>query len=293
MESVTQKAFAKINLGLDVLRRRENGYHDLRMIMQTVRIYDELTIRKTENAGEIVLTTNIPGLPVDDGNLIVKAARLMMEKQLILGGLKITLNKQIPMAAGMAGGSTDAAAVFRMLNELYDCGLTKEELCAMGVKIGADVPYCIMGGTYLAEGIGEILTRLPKAPDTNLVVIKPDFDVSTKYVYENLHANELKTHPDIDGQIRAIQNGDIRKLSDLMGNVLQNVTVMKYPEIDEIKRELINYGAFGSMMSGSGPSVFGLFEEKKTAQNAAEKLREIYPDAAVYVTDFVSEDEIG
>ncbi len=291
MDGIVLKAYAKINLGLDVLRRRENGYHDLRMIMQTVRIYDEINIQRTANPGEIVLTSNVPGLPCDERNLICKAARKMMEEYSLPDGLLIALNKQIPMAAGMAGGSTDAAAIFNGLNRLFELKEGKENLCKLGVQIGADVPYCIMGGTYLAEGIGEILTPLPKAPDTNLVVIKPDFDVSTKYVYENLHANELKNHPDIDGQIRALKEGDIRALADRMGNVLQNVTIEKYPEIQSIKEDLIKLGSFGSMMSGSGPSVFGMFEKKESAVSAAEGMKEKYPSAAVFVTDFVSDIE--
>lgn len=288
MEKNVRKAYAKINLGLDVLRRRENGYHDLRMIMQTVDLYDVITMEKT---GEEVirLTSNVPGLACNENNLICKAAKLMKETYSLPGGFVFHLEKNIPMAAGMAGGSTDAAAIFHGINELCDLNLSKEELCTLGVKIGADVPYCIMGGTYLAEGIGEILTPLPAFPETPMVVLKPDFDVSTKYVYENLHANELKEHPDIDGQIRALEEGDVHRLAELMGNVLQNVTVEKYPQITNIKERMLELGSFGSMMSGSGPSVFGLFETSKKAGEAAKILAEEYPDAFVFATKSISE----
>ena len=288
MEKITRKAYAKINLGLDVLRRRENGYHDLRMIMQTVDLYDVITMEKTKEEG-IRLTSNVPGLACDESNLICKVAKLMTETCSLSDGFIFHLEKNIPMAAGMAGGSTDAAAVFHGINELCDLKLSKEELCGLGVKIGADVPYCIMGGTYLAEGIGEILTPLPSFPETPMVVLKPAFDVSTRYVYENLHANELKEHPDIDGQIRALKEGDVHLLAELMGNVLQNVTIEKYPQIREIKERMLQLGSFGSMMSGSGPSVFGLFDTAEKAGEAAKILAGEYPDAFVCATRSISE----
>ena len=197
MASITQKGYAKINLGLDVLRRREDGYHELRMIMQTVDIYDELLIEKTDENGMVTLTANCEGLPLDENNLIVKAARIMMDTYHLSGGLRIHLTKQIPMAAGMAGGSADAAATFLGINRLFGLNLTKEELEKHGVRVGADVPYCILGGTCLAEGIGEILTPIRQLPDVPVVIVKPDFDVSTGYVYGNLHADTLKNHPDI------------------------------------------------------------------------------------------------
>ena len=273
MESITQKGYAKINLGLDVLRRREDGYHELRMIMQTVDIYDELLIEKTDENGMVTLTANCEGLPLDENNLIVKAARIMMDTYHLSGGLRIHLTKQIPMAAGMAGGSADAAATFLGINRLFGLNLTKEELEKHGVRVGADVPYCILGGTCLAEGIGEILTPIRQLPDVPVVIVKPDFDVSTGYVYGNLHADTLKNHP------------------DLMGNVLQNVTIAGYPQIDTIKEHMIRMGAYGSMMSGSGPSVFGLYETDQVAKEAASKLRMLYPKAFVTATRFIQVNE--
>lgn len=196
-ESIQLNAYAKINLGLDVVRRLENGYHEVRMIMQTVDLHDSLTFRKTESG--IRLKIEGSKLPADDSNLVCKAARLMFETYGLEGGVDITLTKRIPIAAGMAGGSTDAAAAFRGINELFAAGATQEDLKRLGVKIGADVPYCIMGGTALSEGIGEILTPLPAPPQCHVLIAKPDIDVSTAFVYQNLHADTLKSHPDIDG----------------------------------------------------------------------------------------------
>ena len=204
MDSITRKAYAKINLGLDVLRRREDGYHEVKMIMQTVDIWDVLTFSRSEKPG-ITLSVNKEELPASKDNLIYRAAELVMQKYNIQDGVIISLEKNIPIAAGMAGGSTDAAAVFHGLKELFSLEMSVEEMQKLGVKIGADVPYCIVGGTALSEGIGEILSPLPAPPDCVLVVAKPDINVSTKFVYENLHANELKVHPDIDGMIDAIR----------------------------------------------------------------------------------------
>ena len=202
MNEYQMKAYAKINLGLDVVRRLENGYHEVKMVMQTVGIYDVLHFERIPEG--IVVTTDSGELPTDENNLIYKAARLMKENYGIREGVRIHLEKHIPIAAGMAGGSTDAAATMKGINRLFDLGCTLEELMELGVKIGADVPYCVMGGTALAEGIGEKLTALPAAPECFLVVAKPDINVSTKYVYEQLDAAGVKEHPDIDGMVKAI-----------------------------------------------------------------------------------------
>ena len=291
MDAVTQKGYAKINLGLDVLRKREDGYHELRMIMQTVDISDLITISKTEEEGRIELTANRSDLPLDEHNLIYKAARIMMDAYHLPGGMQIHLDKTIPMAAGMAGGSADAAATFLGINRLYELHLSKEELAGHGVKVGADVPYCITGGTCLAEGIGEKLTSLKQIDDIPVVIVKPAFDVSTGYVYGNLHADQLTNHPDIDAQISAIEASDYKKMASLMGNVLQNVTIVRYPEIETIKEQLRTIGSFGSMMSGSGPSVFGLFEEESKAEEAAHKMQILWPDAFVCATKLISKCE--
>lgn len=287
MDSVIIKAMAKVNLGLDVLRRRENGYHDVKMVMQTVNLYDTLTLSKIEEG--IVITTNTGELPLNEDNLIYKAAKLLFEYVGHNTGTSIHLDKQIPIAAGMAGGSTDAAATLLGLNLLYEFGLDKKELAEIGVKIGADVPYCIYGGTYLSEGIGEVLTKLPDAPDCYVVIAKPGIGVSTKYVYENLHIENVSKHPDIDGMIEAIEAGDIDGVAAKMENVLETVTVKRYPEIEIMKKCLLDNGAENALMSGSGPTVFGIFKEEKLAKHALFKLQETGLVKNGFVTTFTKE----
>ena len=281
---IERKAYAKINLGLDVVRRLPNGYHEVRMIMQTVGICDVLTFKKADTG--ITLLVDNEELPTDGNNLICKAAKMLLETAGIQGGVSITLEKHIPIAAGMAGGSTDAAAAFLGINELYEIGYTIEQLKELGVKIGADVPYCIQGGTALAEGIGEVLQALPTPPTCHLVIAKPDINVSTKFVYENLRANELEYHPDIDGMIHALKNGDLKGITDRLGNVLETVTVPAYPIIDEIKKTMMGAGAEGSLMSGSGPTVFGLFTDLEKANHAAEMIKSLELAKQVFVTAF-------
>lgn len=269
MEKLVKKAYGKINLGLDVLRRRPDGYHDVKMIMQMVDIYDTLTFEKRQD-DRIVLSANKEEIPCDDSNLIYKAAKLLFDYKGVSYGVNIHLEKRIPVAAGMAGGSTDAAAAFTGLNELFELGVSQKELLELGVKVGADVPYCILGGCALSEGIGEVLTPLPNPPYCELVIAKPDINVSTKYVYENLNLSELKRHPDIDGMRTAIEEGDLKGITDRLENVLESVTVKKYGIIQEIKDEMISLGATNAIMSGSGPTVFGFFESKEQAENAKE-----------------------
>lgn len=269
--TIIKKAYAKVNLGLDVIRRREDGYHEVRMIMQTVDLYDILAFTRREEPG-IVVMTDREELPGDESNLVYKAARLLMETYSIGEGIKIELQKRIPMAAGMAGGSTDAAAVFHGMNEMFELGMSEDEMCTLGVKIGADVPYCIKGGTALAEGIGEILKRLPDTPGCMVLIAKPNIDVSTKFVYENLHAEKLDCHPDIDGMRAAIEAGDLCGVARRMGNVLETVTVKAYPVIGEIKEAMMKKGAWNALMSGSGPTVFGIFGEEEEARAAYDEI---------------------
>ena len=278
------KAYAKINLGLDVVRRLENGYHEVKMVMQTVGIYDVLDFERTD--GGIVITTDSGELPTDENNLIYKAAKLMMENYPISGGVKIHLEKHIPIAAGMAGGSTDAAATLKGMNRLFDLGCTLKDLMELGVKIGADVPYCVMGGTALAEGIGEKLTPLAPAPDCYVLVAKPDINVSTKYVYEHLDAQEIVKHPDIDGMVEAIAEESLQGILDRMENVLETVTVSAYPVIQTIKDRMKELGAINSLMSGSGPTVFGIFVEKDMARRAYDKLEEEQLAKQIFLTEF-------
>lgn len=277
------RALAKINLGLDVLRKREDGYHELRMIMQTINMYDQLDIEISQTPG-ITITTNLPFIPVNENNLVYKAARLLMDEFQIEQGITVDLKKFIPVAAGMAGGSSDAAAAMIGVNRLFGLGLSVKELMERGVKIGADVPYCLLRGTALAEGIGDKLRALPACPDCYVLIGKPAISVSTKFVYENLHANELEYHPEIDKMLDAIQWHNLNKIADNMGNVLETVTIPHYPIIQEIKDHMKEHGALNAMMSGSGPTVFGLFDDKTTAENACEALRASRLARTVFLT---------
>ncbi len=286
MDMITRKAYAKINLGLDVLRRRPDGYHEVKMIMQTVDIFDTLTFKAKSEEG-VTLNTDNSELSVGDDNLICRAAGLIMAKNGVNKGVEITLKKRIPIAAGMAGGSADAAATLLGLNELFGLGCSLEELQETGVKLGADIPYCLMGGTALSEGIGEILSKLPSPPQCSLAVAKPDINVSTKFVYENLRLENLSAHPDIDGMIEAIRGGNIQGVADRLGNVLETVTIKEYPIIDEIKKLMINSGAINALMSGSGPTVFGIFPDEWTAGAAARELEEKNFAKQVFVTKFI------
>lgn len=270
MDGYQIKAYAKINLGLDVVRRLPNGYHEVRMVMQNVGLWDELTLERAE--GGITITTDADGLSTGEDNLIYRAARLMLDKY-GCPGLRVHLQKNIPIAAGMAGGSTDAAAVMKGINHLYRLGLSPAQLMEDGVAIGADVPYCILGGTALAEGIGEKLTPLPPLPPCHILIAKPDISVSTKYVYEHLDAGGLEAHPDIDGMVQAIRDGSLRGVLERMANVLETVTVPAHPVIADIKARMRELGAADSLMSGSGPTVFGIFrqEDRKLAEAALEQ----------------------
>ncbi len=289
------KAYGKINLGLDVLRRREDGYHEVRMIMQTVGLYDRIDLIFREEPG-IKVETNLYYLPGNENNLVYQAARLLMEEFGVRQGIYIKLKKFTPVAAGMAGGSSDAAAVLFGVNKMFGLGLSQRQLMERGVKIGADVPYCVMRGTALSEGIGEVLTPLPPMPQCQVLIAKPGISVSTRSVYENLRANELRPdqHPDIDAMVGAIRQGDIYKVAGHLGNVLETVTIPAHPVIGQIKEIMMERGAVGSLMSGSGPTVFGLFTNPKSASGAYEYLR--YGKGAdiarqVYLTSFYNRRE--
>lgn len=277
------RAYAKINLGLDVLRRREDGYHEVRMIMQTIQMYDQLEMEKTEEPG-IHLTTNLSFIPTDESNLVYKAAKLLMDQFQVKEGVKIHLNKVIPVAAGMAGGSSDAAATLVGVNKLFQLGLTKKQLMELGVKIGADVPYCVMRGTALAEGIGEKLTPFAPAPNCYVLIGKPGISVSTPFVYKNLKLNEETVHPDIDGMIQALKDGDLYGITDRMGNVLESVTIAAFPEIEAIKDHMKEHGAVNAMMSGSGPTVFGIFDSKEKGEAAYQALKESGLTKQIFLT---------
>ena len=276
------RAMAKINLALDVLGRRPDGYHDVRMIMQTISMYDALDIQIKKEPG-IELSTNLPYVPADSRNLAYKAADLLMQEFYIKEGLQIHLEKFIPVSAGMAGGSSDAAAVLVGVNNLFRLGLSQEELMKRGSTLGADIPYCVMRGTALAEGIGEKLTPLPSVPECFVLVGKPPVSVSTKAAYESLRLEEIDHRPDIDGMIESLKAGDLRGITSRMQNVFQPGISEIYPVIGDIVKLMEENGAMKAIMSGSGPSVFGIYEKRKEASNAAEKLRSSGLARTVYV----------
>ncbi|MBO6128798.1 MAG: 4-(cytidine 5'-diphospho)-2-C-methyl-D-erythritol kinase [Pseudobutyrivibrio sp.] len=284
MDSINLKALAKINIGLDVTGIRDDGYHQVRMIMQTVNLFDKVSITKSDS-GKVTMSTNLKFLPVNDDNLCIKAAKLLLEEFHVDKGVHIDLEKHIPVAAGMAGGSTDAAAVLFGINKLFNLKLSRQDLMERGVKIGADVPYCIMRGTALAEGIGEILSPLPPMVKCPVLIAKPGISVSTKQVYEALDSCFDKVvHPDIDGIIEDIKEQDLQGICNKMGNVLEDVTIPLHPIIADIKANMMEHGAVGAMMSGSGPTVFGFFKDNKTAKAAKDALTETKMVKQLYLT---------
>lgn len=267
-----KKAYAKINLGLDVTGKRDDGYHIVRMIMQNVDLYDTLTFEDNET-GEICLTASSEKIPTDESNLICKVAHQLKKEFGVSKGANIHLVKRIPVAAGMAGGSTDGAAAYVALNELWNLGLDKKKLCELAVKLGADIPYCIIGGTALAEGIGEELTVISDMPACHIVIAKPAIDVSTGWVYKELDSRKIIEHPDIDGIRAAIEDGNIKAMCSLIGNVLEPVTAGKYTVIGDIEKILEDSGAVGAFMTGSGPTVFAVFDDEDKAKNGYEAVK--------------------
>lgn len=295
MKFIKVRAHGKINLALDVLRKREDGYHEVRMIMQSVGLYDNIEIvnlgQSATGKPEIEVETNLKYLPNNENNLAYKAALLLMEEFYISAHISIKIKKMIPVAAGMAGGSADAAAVLKGINRLFGLRLSNEELKKRGVTLGADIPYCIDGGTALSEGIGEILTPLPPMPECIILLVKPSINVSTKLVYGKLDAANNEYHPDIDGMIDAIKNGDLKGMTEKMRNVLATVTEAEYPVISQIKELMIQKGALGAMMSGSGPTVFGIFDNREAAKEACNFFKASELGRQVYLTDGGNGDE--
>ena len=284
MESMWINAPAKINIGLDVVGKREDGYHEVKMIMQSIRLFDRLTLTRKKDPG-VRLTTNLKFLPTDDNNLIVKSAKMLMKEFNLEGGLNINLEKRIPVAAGMAGGSTDAASTMIAINQMYELGLSNSQLMKRAVKIGADIPYCIMKGTALAEGIGEKLSTIPKLPNCTILIVKPKIHVSTREIYAGLTLDENTVHPDIDLMVEDMKKKDITSLCSHIGNILESVTIPMYPEIAEIKDFMMKNGAKGSLMSGSGPTVFGIYTDKDVAVKAKEAALKQFEKSFAFVTD--------
>lgn len=272
MERIHLKAYGKVNLGLDVIGKRPNGYHDVRMIMQTVQLFDRLTMEKIKE-DRIQLTTNLSYVPCNEQNLVYKAIDLMKKEFCIKEGVQVYLEKHIPVSAGMAGGSTDCAAALYGMNRLFSLGLTRDQLMKLGVRLGADVPYCLLRGTALSEGIGEILTRLPAMPDCYFLIAKPSISVSTKFVYEHLNMDEITEHPDIDGMIEALGKKDLEGITSRLSNTLESVTIKHHPIIAQIKELMLETGAMNALMSGSGPTVFGIYKDLDSAKNALFTIR--------------------
>ncbi|MFA9398870.1 MAG: 4-(cytidine 5'-diphospho)-2-C-methyl-D-erythritol kinase [Clostridiaceae bacterium] len=275
-------AYGKINLSLDVIGKREDGYHLLKMIMQSVDLHDVINIDLCKNG--ICVKTNKNYLPVNENNLAYKAAELFFESYGIKSGANIYIEKNIPVAAGMAGGSADAAAVLKALNKLTGLNLKNTELMDLGLSLGADIPYCIVGGTQFCQGIGEEITPLKPFRGKNIIIVKPPFGVSTKEVYGKFDVKKIHRHPNTQGLIKAIEADDIYYISKNMKNVLENVTLKKYKTIDDIKKELIKHGALGSLMSGSGPTVFGIFDQKKSAEKCYKEMEKQYEEVHLIKT---------
>ena len=289
MDKIELKAYGKINIGLDVIRKREDGYHDLDMIMQTVGVYDDVIISREDGTQtyEIEVSTDADILPNDKGNLAFMAAKVLMEAYDIKSKVKIHINKRTPIAGGMAGGSADCAAVLRGVNKLFQLGLTDEQLQEYGVKLGADVPYCIVGGTKRAQGIGEILTDLPTPPKCYVIIAKPDAFVSTKFVYSHIRPAQIENHPDIDGIIESIKAGDLYGMCEKIANVMEDVTIPEYPIIQKVKDILKSNGAVNALMSGSGPTVFGIYDDEEKAKQSMDALSGKEFVSQLYLTKFI------
>ncbi len=295
MDSITKtyKAYAKVNLALDVLRKRPDGYHDVKMVMQNIDIYDELefTVTNIKEAAahvkpcyNIMIETNKPELPTDESNLIHKAIRLMFDEYNICGDVLVKLTKNIPVEAGMAGGSTDCAAALKAVNDIFEINASLEDLMRLGKRLGADVPFCLLGKTALAEGIGEILTEVQRLPDCTVLVVKPPVGISTGMIYGNMNCDELKSRPDIDGMLDGLKKNDLGIVALKMENVMETVTARLCPDIEEIKNAMKEKGALNAIMSGSGPTVFGIFDDSEKAWEAADYIGELDLATDIFVT---------
>ena len=283
MTTITLPAYAKLNLTLDILGKRADGYHDLSMVMQSITLHDDVAVTLTEESGIVCRCGTLPG---DDSNLAVKAAKAFFaETGITPCGLAIDIKKRIPMQAGMAGGSTDAAAVLHALRILLLPEMPTEQLEKIGARVGSDVPYCVRGGTALAEGRGERLTTLKAAPRFHVVVCKPDFSLSTPALFHASDAVELSDRPDTDGMLEAIGKGDAFGVSARIFNTFEQVLSDEYTEVFTIKDKLTSLGASAAAMTGSGPTVFGLFTETGQAQLACYHLKQCY--AQTYLSEFI------
>ena len=275
MSKITEKAYAKINISLDVTGKREDGYHDMLMVMQTVTLCDDVTVELTDGEKSSA-SCNLHFIPCDERNLAVRAANMFFEKLGRKGAAKITLDKQIPVGAGMAGGSSDAAAVLRALNSLCGKPFDRAGLEALAAEVGSDVAFCVSGGTMLASGRGEVLKALPPMPDCHIVICKPDFSISTPELFKKLDSVKLRCHPDTAGILEALDEGNLLKLARRMYNVFEDVPDRRFSTVTEIKSALLDHGALGAVMTGTGSAVFGIFSDLDSAENAAAALKKSY-----------------
>jgi 4-diphosphocytidyl-2-C-methyl-D-erythritol kinase len=276
------RSYAKINLTLDVLGKRPNGYHDVEMIMQTVSLFDLVIVDKSH--GNIVINTNLKYLPTNEKNIAYKAAQMFFKRTGIRGGVRIMIHKNIPVAAGLAGGSGNGAVVLHAMNMLFNAGLSIDELCEMGAELGADIPYCLVGGTQLAQGIGEILTPLSPMKKTSVLIVKPPINVATASIYEQIDSAPIEKRPETQKIIDALNNGDVRFIAENLCNVMEAVTEKMYPVVGGIKKKMLINGAVGAVMSGSGPSVFGIFDDEEKAKLSHDSFAHQYKDVFLVKT---------
>lgn len=283
MKEIRLKARAKINITLDIIGKRDNGYHDVEMIMQTVELHDRLIMRRIKK-DKIMIKTNLPYLPIDERNLVYKIIAYMKEHYSLSGGVFVDLNKRIPVAAGLAGGSSDGAQAIFGINQLYGLDLPLDEMLEIGGKFGSDIPYCMVQGTALATGLGETITYLEPFPEFYVLIVKPKFSMSTQVVYQNFDLNNVTVHPETEKVMEAIKNQDKSVICNNLVNVLETVTPKIHPEINSIKVKIHELGADGVLMSGSGPSVYGLFDDKKKAEKALRVMKKDRSMQFTYLT---------
>ena len=293
MKTIKIKAPAKINLTLDILRKRDDGYHEVNMVMQTIGLYDTICASVTDDGIGLSMDSDI--VPSNENNLAYKAAKIFLDEHNIKDGIDIKIEKNIPVAAGLAGGSADAAGVIRAMDYLFDTKMTDEDFCAMGAEIGSDVPFSILGGTMLAKGRGEALTRLTNAPPAWCVIAKPPISVSTAWAYRAYDDAGNTSHPDTDAMIEAIEEMNIKKIASNLFNVLEIVTAQKHHIIKEYEKILLDNGAINSIMSGSGPTVFAIMNDKSDAESAAEALRssDKARGAEIFVVPFIKNEDLN
>ena len=284
MDQVNLLARAKINLSLDVLGKRPDGYHEIRSVMQNVTLADSVHVKKVGKVDYLKVVSNIGFLPTDQRNVAYKAAKMLIDKHGISDGVFINLEKEIPVSAGLGGGSADCAAVLIGMHQLFNLNISYPELLKMGLSLGADVPFCLTRGTALAEGVGEKLVRLKPFPKAWFLLIKPSFAVSTAEVFRHYNPDAVQ-HPDTDKMLYYINKGDLQGICSQMGNVLESVTIARFPLIDRLKKFLLDHGALGALMSGSGPTVFGVFKDRDKAEAAESAAKSAFPTMRdIYVT---------